>query len=79
MVAQLPLKQKVGGSIPFTSTMSNSDYKNKCDECGMKGFLVARIFWRMIDEKWKWLCKDCWEKKNLKIFKIIERINNGEV
>jgi len=49
--------------------MSNSDYKNKCDECGMKGFLVARIFWRMIDEKWKWLCKDCWEKRNLKILK----------
>jgi hypothetical protein len=42
--------------------MSDGDWKNKCDDCGQKGYMIARIFWRQIKGKWKWLCKDCWNK-----------------
>jgi len=37
------------------------EWKDRCDLCGKTGDpMFARIFYRKIKNKWKYLCSDCW-------------------
>lgn len=39
------------------------DYKDICDNCNKNGDqMFARIFFKKIDNKWKYLCSNCWIK-----------------
>ena len=44
--------------------MGVEEYRNKCDNCGESDdSTFARIFFKMIEGQWKWLCATCWEEK----------------
>lgn len=39
-----------------------TEYKEKCDNCSKTGSgTFARIFYKLIEGKWKYLCARCWE------------------
>ena len=41
------------------------EWKNSCDDCGEKGKpMFARIFYKKIENKWKWFCPKCWGKNS---------------
>ena len=40
------------------------EFKNRCDYCNKTGeSMFARIFYKKIGGKWKYLCSLCWQKK----------------
>lgn len=42
--------------------MVQKEFGKKCQECGSIGEEThARMFYRPINEKWKRICKKCWE------------------
>ncbi len=45
-----------------------SNFKSRCDICkntgtGIQKEIFARIFYRKINNEWKCLCWECWEKE----------------